>query len=113
MAYDEDLALRLQVLLADEPGLSTKRMFGGLAFLLDGHLAVAASSKGGLLVRIDPARSGDLLARPRTARMVMGGRELDGSLRVGEDGDDLDDAELRQWVDDARGYVRTLPPKPR
>lgn len=113
MPYDEDLALRLQVLLAAEPGLTTKRMFGGLAFLIDGHMAIAASSKGGLLVRVDPAAAPTLLQRPRTARMVMGGREMDGWLRVADDGDGglEDDAELQRWIDDALAYVRTLPPK--
>jgi hypothetical protein len=113
MPYDEDLALRLQVLLAAEAGLTTKRMFGGLAFLIDGHLTVAASSKGGLLVRVDPAATPQLLERPRTARMVMGGREMDGWLRVADDGDGGldDDAALQPWIDEALAYVRTLPPK--
>lgn len=114
MPYDEDLALRLQVLLADQPGLTTKRMFGGLAFLIDGHMAIAASSNGGLLVRVDPAAAPVLLERPRTARMVMGGREMDGWLRVADDerGGLDDDTELRTWIDEALAYVRTLPPKP-
>lgn len=110
MAYDEELALRLQGLLGDEDGLTTKKMFGGLAFLIHGNMAVAASGKGGLMVRVDPADSDVLLERPHASRMVMGGRSMDGWLRVDDDGIE-EDAELREWVDDALDYVRTLPPK--
>ena len=110
MAYDEDLALRLQALLADEPALTTKKMFGGLAFLVGGNMVVAASSQGGLLARVDPARSDALIERPHTARMVMGGRDMDGWLRIADDGLDSDD-DLRGWVDECLAYVRTLPPK--
>lgn len=110
MAYDEDLALRLQGLLADEDGLTTKQMFGGLAFLIDGNIAVAASSKGGLMVRVDPKRHDELLAQPHAAPMIMGGRETTGWLRVSDDGID-DDADLQRWVGEALGYVRLLPAK--
>ena len=56
MAYDEDLAYRLRDLVQHEPGYSEKKMFGGLAFLINGHMAVAASREGGLLLRVDPAQ---------------------------------------------------------
>jgi len=113
MAYDEGLAARIRALLADEAGLTEKAMFGGLAFLLDGHMAVAASGRGGLMVRVDPQRSAELLGRPRAARMVMGGREMEGWLRVSgtPEVDDVDDAELSGWVAEGVGFVRTLPPK--
>ncbi|ALE75477.1 RNA methyltransferase [Pseudonocardia sp. EC080610-09] len=113
MAYDEGLAARIRTLLADEPGLTERRMFGGLAFLLDGHMAVAASGSGGLMVRVDPARSAELLTRRGASRMVMSGRETAGWLRVaGEpDVDDLDGPELAGWVAEGAGFVRTLPPK--
>lgn len=110
MAYDEELALRLQGMLADEAGLTTKKMFGGLAFLIGGNMCVAASGKGGLMARVDPGRSDALLERPHASRMVMGGRQMDGWLRVADAGIDEDD-DLRAWVDEALGYVRTLPPK--
>ncbi len=96
-------------LLADEPDLTEKRMFGGLAFLLGGHMAVAASSHGVLMVRIDPGRREELLADSRAAPMEMRGRELAGWLLV--DLDSADDAELANWVDVGVSYARTLPPK--
>ncbi|MCE3555536.1 TfoX/Sxy family protein [Pseudonocardia sp. RS11V-5] len=113
MTYDEGLAARIRTLLADEPGLTEKRMFGGLAFLLGGHMAVAASGRGGLMVRVDPDRAPELVALPGVERMVMQGREMDGWLRVAgrPDVDDLPDADLARWVAEGVGFVRTLPPK--
>ncbi|MEA2167311.1 MAG: hypothetical protein QOF76_611 [Solirubrobacteraceae bacterium] len=110
MAYDEDLAERLGEQLADEPGISTKRMFGGHAFLSEGHMVVSASGRGGLLVRIDPDETAAALARPYVSRMVMGGREMDGWLLVAAAGVE-DDAALAGWVEQALSFVRTLPPK--
>ena len=109
MAYDEDLADRLRELVACERGLTEKRMFGGLAFLLDGHMAVSASGRGGLMVRVDPATSDDLVADARAERMVMQGRPMDGWLRVDAEG--LDDAGLATWVARGVAYARSLPPK--
>ncbi|MBA3358296.1 MAG: TfoX/Sxy family protein, partial [Thermoleophilaceae bacterium] len=82
MVYDEDLANRIRELLADQEGVTEKRMFGGLAFLVHGNMAVAASRKGGVLVRIDPDESDDLVAAPGVERMVMGGREMENWLYV-------------------------------
>lgn len=110
MAYDEQLAERLREVLAGETGLSEKRMFGGLAFLLDGHMAVAASGHGGLLLRCDPARSERLVTEQHVQRMVMRGREMDGWLRVDAPAIGTD-AQLRTWVAEGVGYVRALPPK--
>ena len=112
MAYDAeltDLADRIRELLATEPALDEKRMFGGLTFLLDGRMAVAASGQGGLMVRVDPARSEELVARPGAERMVMRGREMDGWLRVAIEV--LDDEALRGWVGEGVAYVRSLPPR--
>lgn len=115
MAYDDDLANRIRELVATEPGLTEKRMFGGLAFLIDGHMAVSASSKGGLLLRVDPARTDEYVAPPHVGRFVMRGREMDGWLRVDPeavDGGAVDgDARLARWVGVGVAYVRTLPPK--
>ncbi|MFP5021139.1 TfoX/Sxy family protein [Pseudonocardia phyllosphaerae] len=113
MAYDEGLAAGVRTLLADEPALTEKRMFGGLAFLLGGHMTVAVSRGGGLMVRVDPERAAELLTRPRVERMVMGGREMAGWLRVSgtPDIDDLDGDELAGWVTEGVAFVRTLPPK--
>jgi hypothetical protein len=113
VAYDEALAARIRSLLADEPGLTEKRMFGGLAFLVGGHMAVAASGRGGLMVRVDPDRTPSLVAGPGVERMVMQGREMDGWLRVSghPDVDDLPEDDLARWVAEGVGFVRTLPPK--
>ena len=110
MAYDETLAERLRDLLVDEAPVGERRMFGGLAFLVDGHMAVAASRDGGLLVRVEPGDSEVLVARDHVGRMVMGGRSMDGWLRVDAEGV-AEEAELAAWVERAVAYVRTLPSK--
>jgi TfoX/Sxy family transcriptional regulator of competence genes len=93
MAYDEDLADRIRALVAGVDGVAEKRMFGGLAFLLRGHMAVSASSRGGLLLRCDPADTESLTSEPGVARFEMRGRAMDGWLAVDssvvEDEDDL------------------------
>ncbi len=110
MAYDEVLAERVRDELAGEPGMSERRMFGGLAFLLDRHMTVAVSGEGGLMVRVPPDRIDELAARPGAAPMEMRGRTMSGWLRV--DAAHLaDDAVLAGWVDIGRDVVRTLPPK--
>jgi hypothetical protein len=85
-------------------------MFGGLAFLVQGNMAVAASSKGDLMLRVDPAESESLTVHPEVERMVMRGREMDGWLRVGL-GALESDTDLRRWVDLGLDYARSLPPK--
>ena len=109
MPHDEELAERLRELLDGQDGLTEKRMFGGVAFLLGGHMAVAASGQGGLMVRVDPARGDRLLDRPGAEPMVMRGRPMTGWLRV--DNDHLDHDALHAWVDEGVSYVRSLPPK--
>ena len=105
MAYDEELAGRIRELVAGEPGLTEQKMFGGLAFLVGGNMAVAASGQGGLLVHVDKA-DGEELIRTTSARpMEMRGREMAGWLRV-EAGDDLAD-----WVERGTAYARSLPAK--
>ncbi len=110
MAYDEDLADRIRELLEDEPHLTEKQMFGGLAFLVSGNMAVAASGQGGILVRVDQARS-DALRKSTNARpMEMRGRQMQGWLRV--DAEDVrTDAQLAKWVRVGTSYARTLPVK--
>jgi TfoX/Sxy family transcriptional regulator of competence genes len=110
MAYDEDLANRLRELLAGEDAITEKRMFGGLAFLLRGHMSVSASRNGGLLVRIDPADTGASLARPHVKLMEMGGRTMDGWITVAPEGL-KSKRELAAWVERSVGFVKTLPPK--
>jgi len=109
MPYDRDLADRIRGLLPAEPVME-KAMFGGLAFLVGGHLAVAASGRGGLMVRCDPADSDRLLEQPGTTRMVMRGREMDGWLRVTGEAV-AEDGPLEEWVRVGTTYAGTLPPK--
>ena len=110
MAYDEDLADRVRVQLQAEPGVTEKRMFGGLAFLIDGHMAVTASRRGGLLLRADPAHTEALLAEPHTETFEMRGREMPGWLLVDAAGVSSD-AQLERWVARSLTYVRKLPRK--
>lgn len=110
MAYDTDLAERIRELVAAEKGVTEKRMFGGLAFLINGHMAVAASGKGGLIVRVDPGDTAEMLQRDHTEPMVMAGRETRGWVRVAGDGVPTM-RQLRAWVDRGVGYAKTLPPK--
>ncbi len=110
MPYDEDLAQRIRALVATRPGLSEKKMFGGLAFLVGGNLAVAASGRGGILVRVGPERSDQLVATTAASVAIMRGRPMPGWLRV--DADDLRTARhLRKWVDLGVGFAQSLPAK--
>lgn len=110
MAYDEDLAVRVRELLAYEPDLEEKRMFGGLAFLLGGNMAVAVSGRGGLMVRIDPAETDAALAEPHAGPFEMKGRPVEGWVRV--DGAGLgEEFALREWVERGVGYAKSLPAK--
>ena len=110
MAYDEQLASRIRDLVAGTAGLSEQKMFGGLAFLVGGNMAVAASGQGGLLVRVDPDQSADLVASTPATPMKMRGREMAGWLRV-EDADVAADADLRPWVERGLAYASSLPAK--
>ena len=109
MPYDEDLAERIRGHLGDVP-VTERRMFGGIAFLVAGHMAVAASGQGGLMVRVDPAQTDELVAAEGVSRMVMRGREMDGWLRVTSEALSSED-ELARWVQVGTDYAKTLPPK--
>ncbi len=110
MAYDKELANRIRELVGGEPGLSEKKMFGGLAFMIHGNMAVAASSQGGVLVRVDPAESETLAASTTAHPMEMRGREMQGWLRV--DADDVQTKrQLARWVKLGIAYARSLPAK--
>ena len=110
MAYDEALAARIRGLVAGEPELSEKKMFGGLAFLVGGNMAVAASGQGGLLVRVDPAESDALLQSTPAEMLEMRGRSMPGWLRIGADHVGADD-ELAPWVERGVTFARSLPAK--
>jgi TfoX/Sxy family transcriptional regulator of competence genes len=109
MAYDHDLADRIRELVASEQGLDERRMFGGLAFLINGNMAVTVSGKGGLLVRVDPEHTAGLVAE-HVQPAIMGGRELRGWLRVEATVVD-DDSRLAEWVRRGVSYARSLPAK--
>jgi hypothetical protein len=110
MAYDEDLADRIRVALSDQDGLTDKRMFGGLAFMVNGNMAVSASGQGGLLLRVDPAQTGSIVGESGVTRFRMRGREMDGWVRVDPTGV-ASDEQLQRWVGLGVAYARSLPPK--
>jgi TfoX/Sxy family transcriptional regulator of competence genes len=112
MAYDEDLASRIRELVADEEGLTEKKMFGGLAFLIGGNMSVSASGQGGLLLRVDPAETEKLAAEPHAQPFVMRGRAMDGWLRVEPEGLRTK-RQLERWVARGVAYARSLPAKQR
>jgi hypothetical protein len=110
VAYDSELANRLRELIGSEAGLTEQKMFGGLAFLIGGNMAVAASGQGGILVRVDPAQSDELVATTTARPMEMRGRQMQGWLRV--DADDVRTGrELSKWVTLGTAYARSLPAK--
>ena len=110
MPYDEDLANQIRELIADEPGVTEQRMFGGLAFLVDGNMSVAASGQGGLMVRVEPEETDALLAKPHTRPFEMRGREMRGWLRVDAEGVRTK-RQLAPWVSRGVAYARSLPAK--
>jgi TfoX/Sxy family transcriptional regulator of competence genes len=112
MAYDEDLANRIRELIAGEAGVTEQKMFGGLAFLIGGNMAVAASGQGGLMLRVDPNETEKLVAKPHARRFEMRGRQMGGWLRIDDDGVRTK-RQLEPWVKRGVAYARSLPPKKR
>jgi TfoX/Sxy family transcriptional regulator of competence genes len=110
VAYDEDLAERIRELLAGEPGLNAKKMFGGLAFLIGGNMSIAASGEGGILVRVDPADSDRLIGSTDAQLAVMSGRPMRGWLRVAPE-HLRTKRQLERWVFLGTTYARSLPVK--
>jgi TfoX/Sxy family transcriptional regulator of competence genes len=108
MAYDEDLANRIRELIAAEPDVTEKRMFGGLAFLVSGNMSVAASGQGGLMVRVEPEETDKLLSKPHTRPMEMRGREMQGWVRVDDEGVRTK-RQLEPWVRRGVAFARSLP----
>jgi len=109
MAYDEALASRIRDVIDDEPALTEKKMFGGLAFLIHGNMSVAASGRGGLLVHVDADDSDALLALPGVRPMEMRGKTMRGWLYV--DDATLDDAAFEDWVMRGVDSARARPAK--
>ena len=110
MAYDENLANRVRELVSGESSLTEQRMFGGLAMLVNGNMAVAVRGKGGLLVRVDPGSAEKILSEPGTAAMVMRGKEMPGWVIV-EESACTKAADLKRWVKRGVTFARGLPPK--
>jgi TfoX/Sxy family transcriptional regulator of competence genes len=110
VAYDEDLAERIRDVLAAEHDVSEKAMFGGLAFLVSGNMAVSASGRGGLMVRVDPKDGEKFIASGAARPMEMRGREMSGWLRVANEDVRLK-RQLSKWVNIGVTYARSLPPK--
>jgi len=110
MAYDERLAGRIRELVSGERGVAEKKMFGGLAFLVNGNMAIAASGQGGVLVRVDPEESDELVATTKAELMEMRGRSMKGWLRVADE-DVRTKPQLRKWAQLGTAYARSLPPK--
>jgi hypothetical protein len=107
MAYDEALAERIRELVGKERNLSEMKMFGGLAFLINGNMSVAASGQGGMLVRVDPDESDELVRTTNAELMEMRGRSMPGWLRV----EPRNDKDVQAWVKRGVAYARSLPPK--
>jgi hypothetical protein len=112
MAYDEALAERIRALVGPGADVTEQKMFGGLAFLVGGHMAIAASGQGGILARVDPGVSDELVASTPAHAMEMRGRQMPGWLRV-DAADVATEPELGAWVERGVGYARSLPPKRR
>ena len=110
MAYDEVLAGRIRDLIGPDPELTEKKMFGGLAFLIRGHMAISASGQGGVLVHVHPDQTAGLIATTAATVAVMQGREMPGWLRVSAENVAADD-DLSRWVEIGIGHARSLPPK--
>jgi hypothetical protein len=110
VAYDEVLAERIRKLVQGEDGVTEMRAFGGLAFLIDGNIAVSASGQGGLMLRVDPDDTEALLAEPHARPFEMRGRQMKGWLRVEIEGLQTE-RQLEQWIARGVSYARTLPSK--
>ena len=110
VAYDEELAGRIRDLVGDEPGLTEQKMFGGLAFLIGGNMAIAASGQGGILVHADPEASDALVGTTDAYLMEMRGKQMRGWLRV--DSENVSTKpKLAKWVELGTSYARSLPAK--
>jgi len=109
MAFDPELANRIRVLLGDRAG-DEKKVFGGLAFMIGGNMAIAASSNGGIIVRVDPAESEELIVSTPARLLEMSGKTMHGWLRLAHE-DVADDEALAPWVERGAVYAASLPPK--
>jgi TfoX N-terminal domain len=109
MAFDAELAGRIRALLGDRAG-EEKKVFGGLAFMIGGNMAISASSNGGIIVRVDPAEGPELAATTAAELMEMRGKTMAGWLRVAHEYV-ADDEALAPWVERGVAYASSLPAK--
>jgi len=109
MAYDKDLADRVRAAIGKQDGVTERRMFGGLAFLVNGRMAVSPSGQGGLLLRVDPGETDSAVREAGVFRFEMRGRQMDGWVRV-DPSATASDQELARWVQVGVGYAASLPP---
>jgi len=109
VAYDEQLAARIRTVLGDDPGVDERKMFGGVAFLLDGNMFVGLTGDD-LMVRVGPESWADALAQPHAREMDFTGRSMRGYVYVDAAGTAEDDA-LAAWIERALDFVGSLPPK--
>ncbi|MGA8015046.1 MAG: TfoX/Sxy family protein [Candidatus Dormiibacterota bacterium] len=110
MAYDEELAGRIRAVIARRPDLTEKKMFGGLAFLIGGNMAVSASGQGAMLLRVDPEESDRLIESGEASLAVMQGRAMPGWLRVPPE-HLRTSHQLERWVERGVSFAGSLPPK--
>jgi hypothetical protein len=109
MAYDEKLAGRIRESLGTRAGLSEKKMFGGLAFLINGNMSVGVHGDA-VIIRLEPHRTEDALGKPHTRVFNLSGRPMKGWILVDHAGVASTSA-LRQWIDVGVAYAESLPPK--
>ncbi len=110
MAYDEELAFRVRAMFDDTEGITEKAMFGGLAFLLNGNMAMAVSGRGGLMARLTPETADGLLGEAGVTPFEMRGKPIAGWLRVEAEAVE-EDPELRVWVERCAAFAGSLPAK--
>lgn len=111
MSYDEELAGRIRAVLSFTEGVTEQRMFGGVGFMVAGHMVAAASRSGDMMVRLDPALAAELIDGERVRPFIMNGREPAGWLSVEPEAVEGD--QLRLWLERGVAFVRTLPAKER
>jgi hypothetical protein len=110
VAFDEDLAFRIRALLSAHSAVTEQKMFGGLGFMINGNMAVGASGQGGILLRVPPESTAELVGRPHAGPFEMRGKPMEGWMRVTETGVESD-ADLAKWVAIGVDYAKSLPPK--
>lgn len=109
MAYDEQLADEIRTIIGEHPGVSEREMFGGIAFLINGNMAVGVSGRE-LMVRVGKDHHDEAVARPGARTFDMGARPMRGWISVAEQGFATESG-LRDWVRQGVGFAESLPAK--